>query len=81
MIDMPGAGDGAQAVAWDRNNYRAGHAAVIINAVRSAFGQRRPVIQAVDAVHQRRRSVRFPYFVRGILIGLAIVTVVWVVMG
>jgi len=53
---------------------------VTTNAVRSLFDQPRPAVRAVGAVHQRWLPVRFYHFFRGILIGLAVVTVVWVII-
>jgi len=77
MIGMPSVTDGRERPTWTDND-RARYAAVMTHAVRSLFDQRRPAVRAVGAVRQRRRPMRFSHFFRGILIGLAVVTVVWV---
>jgi tetrahydromethanopterin S-methyltransferase subunit B len=50
------------------------------SAIRSLFGRPRPVAHPVRRiVHQRHGAP--DHFFRGFLIGLAIVTVVWLVTG
>jgi hypothetical protein len=52
----------------------------MISAVRSLLARHRPAVHAVRrTVHQRHR--RPVHFFQGVLIGLAILMVIWLVIG